>query len=236
MRAAEADLHALAEGEAGTLRVGTFQSAGVRLLPGAMQRYVERWPGVQVRLVEASYDEALFALLERGELDLAFVLENDDPAFERTNVLSDPYVLLAPTTSELTRSVRPIRPQGDRRAAVDRLPPRDGGCGGLPTLARPRARDRLPLRRRRHRPGPRRRRDRVRRRPAPRCGRELRGGRPRGRRRPAPPDHDRLARRPHAVSGRPRLRRDRRRDRSRDRRGLRSTVRGPLPSRRRRRS
>ncbi len=111
MRAAEADLHALAEGEAGTLRVGTFQSAGVRLLPGAMQRYVERWPGVQVRLVEASYDEALFALLERGELDLAFVLENDDPAFERTNVLSDPYVLLAPTTSELTRSVRPIRPR-----------------------------------------------------------------------------------------------------------------------------
>ena len=47
MRAAEADLHALAEGEAGTLRVGTFQSAGVRLLPGAMRRYVERWPNVR---------------------------------------------------------------------------------------------------------------------------------------------------------------------------------------------
>ena len=39
------------------------------------------------------------------------MLENDDPAFERTNVLSDPYVLLAPATSELTRSVRPIRPR-----------------------------------------------------------------------------------------------------------------------------
>ena len=38
MRAAEADLEALAKGEAGTLRVGTFQSAGVRLLPGAMRR------------------------------------------------------------------------------------------------------------------------------------------------------------------------------------------------------
>lgn len=111
MRAAEADLRALAEGEAGTLRVGTFQSAGVRLLPGAMRRYVERWPEVEVRLVEAGYDEELHGLLERGELDLAFVLESDDPAFERVHVLSDPYVLLAPTGSELAHSTRPIRPR-----------------------------------------------------------------------------------------------------------------------------
>ena len=111
MRAAEADLHALAEGEAGTLRVGTFQSAGVRLLPGAMRRYVERWPDVEVRLVEAGYDEELHGLLERGELDLAFVLESDDPSFERVLVLSDPYVLLAPAGSELARSSRPIRPR-----------------------------------------------------------------------------------------------------------------------------
>jgi DNA-binding transcriptional LysR family regulator len=110
MRAAEADLRALADGEAGTLRVGTFQSAGVRLLPGAMRRYVERWPGVEVRLSEAGYDEELHGLLERGELDLAFVIESDDPAFERVRVLSDPYVLLAPTGSELARSTRPIRP------------------------------------------------------------------------------------------------------------------------------
>ena len=111
IRAAEADLHALAEGEAGTLRVGTFQSAGVRLLPGAMRRYVERWPDVEVRLVEAGYDEELFDLLERGDLDLAFVLENDDPTFERVAVISDPYVLLAPAGSELALSSRPIRPR-----------------------------------------------------------------------------------------------------------------------------
>lgn len=111
MRAAEADLRALAEGEAGTLRVGTFQSAGVRLLPDAMRRYVDRWPGVQVRLIEAGYDEELHGLLERGELDLAFVLESDDPAFERVHVLSDPYVLLAPSNSMLAQTTRPVRPR-----------------------------------------------------------------------------------------------------------------------------
>ena len=111
MRAAEADLNALLLGEAGTLRVGTFQSAGVRLLPGVMRSYVERWPGVEVRLVEASYDEELLDLLERGELDLAFVLGNDDPTFDRIDVLSDPYVLLAPAGAEIARSERAIRPR-----------------------------------------------------------------------------------------------------------------------------
>ncbi len=109
MRAAEADLRALAEGEAGTLRVGTFQSVGVRLLPTAMRRYVERWPDVEVRLVEAGYDEDLHRLLQSGELDLAFVGDNDDPAFERVHVISDPFVLLAPIASELAQSDRPIR-------------------------------------------------------------------------------------------------------------------------------
>jgi DNA-binding transcriptional LysR family regulator len=111
LRAAEADLHALAEGEAGTLRVGTFQSAGVRLVPGAMRRYLERWPGVQVQLVEAGYDDELLALLERGDLDLTFARESDDPTFEQVHVLSDPWVLLAPPESELALTPRPVRPR-----------------------------------------------------------------------------------------------------------------------------
>ena len=132
MRAAEADLHALAEGEAGTLRVGTFQSAGVRLLPGAMRRYVERWPNVQVRLSEAGYNEELLGLLERGDLDLAFVIENDDPAFERVHVLSDPYVLLAPAGSEIAQSERPIRPR--EIAALPLIAYRNAVEGAEPVL------------------------------------------------------------------------------------------------------
>ena len=39
LQAAQADLHALRAGEAGTLRVGTFQSVGARLLPEIMRRF-----------------------------------------------------------------------------------------------------------------------------------------------------------------------------------------------------
>src|SRR5690242_19257144 len=39
MQAAQADLHALRSGEVGTLHVGTFQSAGARLLPAVLRNF-----------------------------------------------------------------------------------------------------------------------------------------------------------------------------------------------------
>src|SRR3954468_22131104 len=46
LQAAQADLHALRAGEVGTLRVGTFQSVGARLLPEIMRRFGTQWPAV----------------------------------------------------------------------------------------------------------------------------------------------------------------------------------------------
>lgn len=107
MRAAEADLRALAEGEAGTLRVGTFQSVGVRILPRVMRLYVERRPGIEVRLAESNFDD-LFQRLTAGELELAFVSGTIDAAADHLEVLVDPYVLLAPADSDQARSGRAI--------------------------------------------------------------------------------------------------------------------------------
>ncbi len=107
MRAAEADLRALAEGEAGTLRVGTFQSVGVRVIPPVMRLYVGRWPGIQVRLVESNH-QLLIEGLTRGDLDLAFVSGHLDVIVDRIEVLVDPYVLLAPAGSELAVATRRV--------------------------------------------------------------------------------------------------------------------------------
>ena len=45
--AAQADLASLAEGQAGTLRVGVYQSVGQRILPEVMRRFLEAWPQVE---------------------------------------------------------------------------------------------------------------------------------------------------------------------------------------------
>lgn len=107
LRAAEADLRALKEGDAGTLRIATLQSVGVRVIPPVMRRYVERRPAIEVKLVEAAHDR-LVELLVRGELDLAFVADPVEQSIEQMHVLTDPYVLLAPRGSELAESERPL--------------------------------------------------------------------------------------------------------------------------------
>ncbi len=102
IQAAQADLRALAAGEAGTLRVGVYQSVGARILPGLMRRFQADWPGVQLQVVETNSDSELetVARIERGELDLAFwIMPLPGEPFEGIEVLVDPYVLLVPADS-----------------------------------------------------------------------------------------------------------------------------------------
>src|SRR5919198_2229169 len=100
--AAQADLTALGDGEAGTLRVGVFQSVGQRILPDLMRRFLESWPKVNVTLTESADDGRLLTLVERGELDLTFCdLPLEDGPFGSLELLRDPYVLLVPAESEL---------------------------------------------------------------------------------------------------------------------------------------
>jgi DNA-binding transcriptional LysR family regulator len=100
--AAQADLTALAEGQAGTLRVGVFQSVGQRILPEVMRRYLRAWPQVKVTLTESADDTELLGFVERGELDLTFSdLPLVEGPFESVELMRDPYVLVVPADSPL---------------------------------------------------------------------------------------------------------------------------------------
>jgi len=102
--AARADMAALAEGSAGTLRVGIYQSVGARLLPALVRRFREQWPQVGIRVREESSAADLLRLLEHGELDLTFAdLPLREGPFEWAEVLQDPYVLLVSARSDLAK-------------------------------------------------------------------------------------------------------------------------------------
>jgi len=102
MKAAEADLTAFREGAAGPLRVATYQSVSARVLPALIRRFRETWPKVDVQLTEAG-DEELETLLERGAVDLSFVmLPVQHETLEADELLVDPYVLVVPADSPLT--------------------------------------------------------------------------------------------------------------------------------------
>jgi DNA-binding transcriptional LysR family regulator len=100
--AAEADFRALSEGESGTLRIGTYQSVGNKILPNLLRRFREQWPDVEIKLSESANDRELLDFVERGDLDLAFVIyPRIEGPFEVLQLMRDPYVLVVPADSEL---------------------------------------------------------------------------------------------------------------------------------------
>jgi molybdate transport repressor ModE-like protein len=108
LQAAQADLAAFSEGSAGTLRVGTYQSVGARVLPRLLKEFTEAWPDVDVQLTESADDGGLLELVERGELDFCFaMLPVGDGPFETAELMRDPHVLVVPVDSALARRQRP---------------------------------------------------------------------------------------------------------------------------------
>src|SRR5580765_1768297 len=74
LQAAQADLAALDAGNAGPLRIGTYQSVGARVMPELLREFCAGWPQVEITLQESADDGELVRLVERGELDLSFVV------------------------------------------------------------------------------------------------------------------------------------------------------------------
>jgi molybdate transport repressor ModE-like protein len=102
LRAAEADVAALAGGGAAHLRVGITESVGIRVLPELLQQFTAEWPDVRLHPTEAGSDLPLYEAVERGDLDLSFVELPAPPGpFETVELLVDPYVVVLRSDSPL---------------------------------------------------------------------------------------------------------------------------------------
>jgi molybdate transport repressor ModE-like protein len=107
LAAAKADMDALASGQAGIVRVGTFQTVGARILPEALRRVLADWPDVSVELTEEIADLELLALLEERALDLAFaVLPLPPGRFQFVELFTDRFVASVGTSSPLAKRER----------------------------------------------------------------------------------------------------------------------------------
>jgi DNA-binding transcriptional LysR family regulator len=102
LRMAQAQLEALGQGEAGTLRVGTYQSVGIRVLPGVAARVAETHPDLRLEIHEAGCDLELLDRVQHGELDVTFcVLPAPAGPLVTEELLEDPYRLLVRADSPL---------------------------------------------------------------------------------------------------------------------------------------
>jgi DNA-binding transcriptional LysR family regulator len=98
VRIARSQLDALSNGRAGTLRVGTYQSVGVRVLPIAAARMAETHPELCLEIRDACDDRDLVELVRSGSLDVTFsILPVPSGPFATEELIEDPFMLLVPT-------------------------------------------------------------------------------------------------------------------------------------------
>jgi DNA-binding transcriptional LysR family regulator len=103
--AAQADIAAIRAGERGTLRVGTMQSVGTKVLPRLLSRFRDERPGIALVPLETFDHAELARAVETGRFDLSFApMPVVEGPFAVRRILDDPFVLLAPSDSPLAGS------------------------------------------------------------------------------------------------------------------------------------
>jgi DNA-binding transcriptional LysR family regulator len=102
LQAARTDLDAISAGDRGTLRVGTMQSVGTKVLPWLLKRFRAARPGVTLSPHETFDHAELVDAVESGRFDLSFApLPVREGPFAVRRVLDDPFVLVAPADAEV---------------------------------------------------------------------------------------------------------------------------------------
>jgi DNA-binding transcriptional LysR family regulator len=107
--AAELEVEAIANVSTGSLRVGTFSSAGAAMVVDALRAFRESHPDVDVSITEIGLPSALTRSLRRGELDLGVSFDypeigdtfGDDLA--STHLVDDPFDVVLPHGHRLER-------------------------------------------------------------------------------------------------------------------------------------
>ena len=93
---------ALSQGQSGSLRIGTFQSVGAKVLPEVMRRFLAAWPHVEPELPEsASTTSCCGSSSAASSTSPSRCCPHSEGPFEPLELLRDPYVLLVPADHEL---------------------------------------------------------------------------------------------------------------------------------------
>ena len=104
---ARAEITALEHGATGSLRIGTFQSAGARLLPKVLAVYRRQWPDISVSIVAEGDEGELLDLVRDDTIDVTFFgAAVDSPDLHSVELMQDRFVALVPPGHRLAKKKR----------------------------------------------------------------------------------------------------------------------------------
>lgn len=89
------DIDRFRAGAIGRIDIGSFQSVLTAVVPSILGRLRAERPGVDVRLVQEEDNDVIVRRLVEGQLDVSFLLSQDNPAIETIELVVDPFVLVS---------------------------------------------------------------------------------------------------------------------------------------------
>lgn len=112
LAAAQLEVEAIAGLGAGTLRVGTFSSAGVAMVADALSGFRADHPGIELSFSEIGMPSALVRAVRAGDIDLGITFDHPETGddigegLELHHLLDDPFDLVLPRAHRLARRRR----------------------------------------------------------------------------------------------------------------------------------
>lgn len=88
--------------EIGTVRIGTFPTLSITWLPGFLNYFHEKHPGIRVEVIEDQTMEYLEQNLSRGIIDVAIMSRQENHHYKWYNLVDDEYVVIVSTSHKLT--------------------------------------------------------------------------------------------------------------------------------------
>ena len=82
--------------EQGQVRIAGFRSVATHILPEVIQRFRDRYPGVQVKINEYDTHHKVESEVRQGRADIGFTYLPTESDFEAWELLRDRYILLLP--------------------------------------------------------------------------------------------------------------------------------------------
>ncbi|MEN3280576.1 MAG: hypothetical protein V7607_1716 [Solirubrobacteraceae bacterium] len=113
MDEAEAEVAVAAQAVAGVVRIATFQSAAIQLLPLALRQLDDAYPSLRIEVVEMETEQGLQALVLH-EIDLLIAVEYDDlprprhASLQREDLLRESMRLVLPSGAATTDVGEPV--------------------------------------------------------------------------------------------------------------------------------
>ncbi len=117
--ALEQSVHEMNGLEKGTVKIGTFNSACIHLLPPILKKYQELYPGIAIEVLEGTYED-IISWIKTGSVDIGLLSTSCTKEISIFPIYQDPLVLVAPKEMNIEKGYITVEELNEKDFVIQR--------------------------------------------------------------------------------------------------------------------